>query len=109
MKKIISMIVLGLIVSMTAVLAYNGKYTPMDVDGVHSHGGDDQHIVMEGKFVEHVQKDKYVFQDQSGKTMTVEVDDDCGVVRLNVAVRAYGELDVKHGKVELEVDRIEAI
>lgn len=106
MKKIMLLAVACTCFFATAALAYQASYTKMDVATVLAEGKDDQHIVMEGKLTRHLHKDKYIFEDRRGGSMTVEVDDDC-VVHLDKSIRAYGEIEVKHGQVEVEIERIE--
>lgn len=106
MKKTAMLLVLCTCFLATSVFAYQVSYTKMDVAAVLAEGQDDQHIVMEGKLIRHLHKDKYVFEDQRGQSMTVEVDDDC-VVHLNKPIRAYGEVEIKHGRVEVEFEQIE--
>lgn len=108
MKKIGLLLILCTFLCTSVVLAYHGSYVKMDVAAVLAQGKDDQHIVMEGKITKYLHKDKYVFEDENGKSMTVEVDDHC-VVTLNQKIRAYGEIDIKHGNIEVEFDQIEPI
>lgn len=108
MKKIGIVTVLLTLFCVPAAFAYWGSYTAMDIATVKSQGRDDQHIVMTGKLVEHLHRDYYMFEDENGGRIAVEMDDhDRRNVRLNEAVKIYGEIEIKHGDIEIEVDRLE--
>lgn len=69
---------------------------------------DDTPVVLEGNIMEHLGKDKYLFQDQTGN-ITVEIDhkDWKGVnVSPKDSVTIYGEVDKDWNCVEIDVDSI---
>ncbi len=69
---------------------------------------DDSHITLRGNIVQHLGKDKYLFQDASG-TIRVDIDGDVwGGQTITPAdtVEIAGEVDKDWNSVEIEVDRI---
>ncbi|MFV0481920.1 MAG: YgiW/YdeI family stress tolerance OB fold protein [Campylobacteraceae bacterium] len=69
---------------------------------------DDMPIVLEGKIVQHLGKDKYLFRDATGD-ITVDIDhkDWRGVsVGPDDTVVIYGEVDKDWNSIEIDVDRV---
>lgn len=73
---------------------------------------DDKNVILEGKIIQHIRKDKYMFEDATG-SIIVEIDNDVwkGVtVTPEDKVRIFGEVDKSMFKdTKIEVDRIEKI
>lgn len=110
MKKIGFFLILCTMLLTAVAFAYHGPYIPTNVATIKSQGQDDQRVVMEGQFIRHVHKDVYVFRDTAGDEITVEVDDDCmHQLVMDQSVRAYGEIDIDHGGLEVEIKKIERI
>lgn len=78
------------------------------VAGAH----DDMPCVLEGNLLEQLARDKYVFQDASGKVV-VDIDQKkfgAATVTPQTRVRLYGEVDARsHRPHEVDVDRLEVI
>ena len=76
---------------------------------IKANGWDEQRVLVDGEFTEHIYKDLYTFTDNEGNSMTVEVDDDIWYqLSLDIPVRIYDEVDKDwHGGIELEVKNIE--
>lgn len=116
MKKLI----LALFAALT-VLAVSGavvfaagrgdrNLSPTTVAEINASGWDDQRVVLDGKFIEHVHKDIYTFVDKNGDNIKAEIDDDLWYqIKLDEPVRIYAEVDKswRHG-IELEVKHIES-
>ena len=69
---------------------------------------DDARVVLRGNIVQHLGKDKYLFEDASG-SIQVEIDDDKWqgqTVTPNDTVELHGEIDRDWNSVEVEVDRV---
>ena len=69
---------------------------------------DDTRVVLRGNIVQHLGKDKYLFQDASG-TIRVEIDDDKWqgqTVTPSDIVELHGEIDKDWNSVEVEVNRV---
>jgi uncharacterized protein (TIGR00156 family) len=69
---------------------------------------DDARVVLHGNIVQHLGKDRYLFQDATG-TIRVEIDDDkWGGQTVTPAdmVEIHGKVDKDWNSVEIEVDRI---
>lgn len=110
MKKIWLMMTLFTILCTAVTFAYSGSYSAMDVAEVKSQGRDDQHVVLTGQFVEHLRGDHYLFEDQSGGQIVVDVDDDHTYrITLNQSIRVYGEIEAEHGQVKIDADRVETL
>ncbi len=72
---------------------------------------DNTQMALEGYIKNHIRKDKYSFQDNSG-SMVVEIDKEDFLeihVDENTFVRISGEVDKDFSKVEFEVDFLEVI
>ena len=72
---------------------------------------DDSRVTLEGRITKQLKHEKYTFEDKTG-SITIEIDDkDWNGVTVDSddTVRIYGEIDKDHGKVEVEVERIEKI
>lgn len=70
---------------------------------------DDTRVMLEGKIIEHIAKDKYLFIDNTGN-ITIEIDHDDWrgvVVGPNDTVVIYGEVDKDFKKIKIDVDYIE--
>ncbi len=115
MKKVLATILCVLTilaVSGAAVFAARHHDTasmqPTTIAEIKANGWDDQRVVLDGKFTKHVYKDIYVFTDNKGEEINVDVDDDDWYqVEMNTPVRIYAEVDKDwHGDIELEVKRI---
>ena len=76
---------------------------------IKANGWDEQRVLVDGEFTEHIYKDLYTFTDNEGNSMTVEVDDDIWYqLSMDTPVRIYAEVDKDwHGGIELEVKNIE--
>lgn len=110
MKKASLLTILFALLSISVVFAYSGSYTSSDVQTIKNQGYDEQRVQLTGKFIEHLHKDNYVFEDEQGGRIVVDVDDhDRYRVELNRPVRIYGEVDISHNhrEIEIEIDRIE--
>ena len=72
---------------------------------------DDVPVVVQGKIVQRMGNEKYLFEDSTG-TITVEIDDDDWrgqTVMPADTVRLYGEVDRGIFKTEIDVERVEKI
>ena len=72
---------------------------------------DDSHVTLEGRITKQIKHEKYTFEDKTG-SITIEIDDkDWNGVTVDSddTVRIYGEIDKDHGKVTIEVERIEKL
>ena len=126
MKKIFSLLLCFIVLaagSAVASAAHKGGFAPTAHSAVGGFSGpgpavtsardaatkrDDAHVVLRGNIVQHLGKDKYLFQDASG-TIRVEIDDDKWqgqTVTPNDAVELHGKIDKDRNKVKVEVDRI---
>ena len=116
MKKIIIALfaVLSILAVSGAVVFAAGRgdrnITPTTVAEVKANGWDDQHVILVGKFTEHVRGDIYTFVDKDGNSIKAEIDDDIWYqISLGEPVRIYAEVDKSwHHGVELEVKHIES-
>lgn len=81
----------------------------MTVEEVKANAWDDQHVIVDGKFVERLYSDMYLFKDTDGNSITAEVDDDQWYnVELNKKVRIFAEVDKdRHGDVKLDVKHVQ--
>ena len=69
---------------------------------------DDSRVTLRGNIVQHLGKDKYLFQDASG-SIQVEIDDDKWrgqSITPNDTVELHGKIDKDRNSVEVEVDRV---
>lgn len=72
---------------------------------------DDSKVTLRGYIIQHLGKDKYLFEDSTGK-VTVEIDDDNWqglTVGAKDLVEIYGEVDKDWNSVEIDVDRIRKV
>lgn len=112
MKKMLA-IVLSLIavfvLSTTVVFASRNYNQVTTISNIKANGWDEQRVVVDGKFTEHIYDNIYTFTDNEGTSMTVEVDDDIWYqLSMNTPVRIYAEVDKDwHGGIELDVKNIE--
>ena len=62
-------------------------------------------VTLEGRFVERLEKDKYLFKDRAGDTITAELDDDkdWSHVAKDRPMRITAEVDRDWNSVEIEV------
>lgn len=111
MKRFWLALVLCTFLSTSVSFAYWGTYDTTDISTIKSEMRDDWHVMLTGKLVKHLHKDKYMFEDASGEQITVELDDDHHYnIDYSRSVRIYGEVDVKkNGRIEIEVDRMEIL
>lgn len=81
----------------------------MTVEEVKANAWDDQHVILDGHFVEKIYGDMYLFKDVEGNNITAEVDDDQWYnVELDKKVRIFAEVDKdRHGDVKLDVKHIQ--
>lgn len=69
---------------------------------------DDKPVVIEGKIIKHLGKDKYLFSDSSGE-ITIEIDhDDWRGVNVGPedTITIYGEIDKDWNSIEIDVDSV---
>jgi uncharacterized protein (TIGR00156 family) len=69
---------------------------------------DDYPVVLRGNIMQHLGKDKYLFQDATG-SISVEIDQDKWAgqnVTLNDTVELHGEVDRDWNSIEVDVDRL---
>ena len=126
MKKIILFI--NLIIMFTLSFAEQGGYTgPSETNRVLEEDAnfviqrtsvvkakklpDDSYVTLQGNIVQHLYKDKYLFQDKTGK-INIEVDHDKwqGLsIGAKDLVEIYGEVDRDKGNIEIDVKSIRKI
>ena len=59
---------------------------------IKANGWDEQRVLVDGEFTEHICKDLYTFTDNEGNSMTVEVDDDIWYqLSMDTPVRIYAK------------------
>ncbi|RXK13561.1 TIGR00156 family protein [Halarcobacter mediterraneus] len=69
---------------------------------------DDKPVVIKGKIIKHLGKDKYLFSDSSGE-ITIEIDhDDWRGVNVGPedTITIYGEIDKDWNSIEIDVDSV---
>lgn len=107
--SLVTVFVLGTAV-VFAAKHHNGNNAQVTtIAEIKANGWDDQRVLVDGTFTEHIYKDLYTFTDNEGNSMTAEVDDDIWYqLSMNSPVRIYAEVDKDwHGGIELEVKNIE--
>lgn len=107
MLSLLSVFILSTAIVFAARHHNNAQITT--VAEVKANGWDDQRVLIDGKFTEHIYKDIYTFTDIEGNSITVDVDDDLWYqLSMDTPVRIYAEVDKDwHGEIELEVKHIE--
>ena len=72
---------------------------------------DDRYVSLRGKIVQHLYKDKYLFQDKTGK-IKIEIDDDKWLglsVDTSDLIEIYGEVDRYWKDIEIDVKTIHKV
>ena len=87
----------------------NRNAEPTTVAEVHASAWDEQRVILDGEFTQHLRGDKYIFTDENGDSIRADVDDDIWYqISLNEPVRVYAEVDKDRHGVEIEVNHIQA-
>lgn len=104
--SLVTVFVLGTAVVFAAKHHNSAQVTT--IADIKANGWDEQRVLVDGEFTEHIYKDLYTFTDNEGNSMTVEVDDDIWYqLSMDTPVRIYAEVDKDwHGGIELEVKNI---
>ena len=72
--SLVTVFVLGTAVVFAAKHHNSAQVTT--IADIKANGWDEQRVLVDGEFTEHIYKDLYTFTDNEGNSMTVEVDDD---------------------------------
>ena len=89
--SLVAVFVLGTAVVFAAKHHNSAQVTT--IADIKANGWDEQRVLVDGEFTEHIYKDLYTFTDNEGNSMTVEVDDDIWYqLCLDTPVRFCGEV-----------------
>lgn len=79
------------------------------ISEIKANSWDEQRVLLDGEFTEHVYKDIYIFTDDKGDFITVDIDDEVWYqLSMNSPVRIFAKVDKDwYGEIELDVEHIE--
>ena len=128
MKKISLFALLGILTAGAASAEFSGPNAP-DATATNERGGfvsgaetivtvkqlnemrDDVPVIIQGKIIQRMGDEKYLFEDNTG-SITIEIDDDDWrgqTVTPNDTVKLYGEVDRGIFKTEIDIDYVEKL
>ncbi|MFQ6703340.1 MAG: YgiW/YdeI family stress tolerance OB fold protein [Alphaproteobacteria bacterium] len=128
MKKISLFALLGILTAGAASAEFSGPNAP-DATATNEHGGfvsgaetivtvkqvnemrDDVPVIIQGKIIQRMGDEKYLFEDNTG-SITIEIDDDDWrgqTVTPTDTVKLYGEVDRGIFKTEIDIDYVEKL